>query len=80
MSEFQKPVDYSHEPFQRVLSNSYERGIIWLRIHATGMFIFIRIVIFTNFILTVTGRRILIAPKSAPRYPGVPLEWEIERW
>ena len=42
---------------------------------ATGMFIFIRIVI-SDLILNVTGRHILIAPKGAPRYPGLPLERE----
>ena len=49
MSEFQEHVDYFHESFQRVLSNSYERGIIWLRIHATGMFIFILAIFTTSF-------------------------------
>ena len=35
------PTEYFHKFFQQVLPNSYKRGIIWLRIHATGMFIFI---------------------------------------
>lgn len=72
-----EPVVHFQGNFRQGLPKCYERGVLWINdVYHRMFFILIRPFVLPSLITTLDIHH-LISPEGAPRYAGLPLEWEI---